>query len=66
MRKRSVVGAMHEVVSGAHSSGKTKGKIGCHAARSRASGRGFAWDGREQALPSWQTAITYVGLATGP
>ena len=66
MRKRSMIRAMHEVVSGGRCSGKTKGKIGCHGCKVESEQRLRSWDGREQAVLRWQTAITYVGLATGP
>jgi hypothetical protein len=68
MRNRSVVRAMHEVVSGGRTArGKTKGKIGCHGGKVESERpRPRSWDGREQAVPSWQAAVAEVGPVSGP
>src|ERR1700719_4490616 len=59
MRERSVVHAMREVIDRrAHRWGKTRGKIGFHGGKveiERPRLRSF--EGKEQALPSWEAAV---------
>jgi hypothetical protein len=64
MRKRSVVRAMHEVVSGGRTArGKTKGKIGCHGSKVESERpRLRSFERREQAVLNWQAMVAEVGL----